>query len=326
MYQKIRRTLIATIALGLLNVGCSPMAAVDSETALDLTNSGVNYAAAKAPACTVDYSEFELSTQVLAFEIVDTKGFNFGFNFLNGFFEALGLTIQSERGQMTMSLGLNSTVQPNLPLAHVLGQGQSKKNEFKFTLNALKLGTEFGYFKQTPLSQLAERTLSDSLSRMKSELQSRSSGWKSKVVFSQQDEFVIPVGFASGVRQGDVFNIYNIDYVWEGQPCSSSLLLDKKTTDTPIVRAVAKQVEDHATLIVLSERLHPDQVMVGARVEAHQLVQGRSANALARPVKISRVESGELQLPQGLKYDFKLFVREQLKALLPHHGFQLRTE
>ena len=140
------------------------------------------------------------------------------------------------------------------------------------------------------------------------------------------NDVVIPVGKDSGVRLGDKFSAYNVDYLWQGDPCTSQLLLEKKTTNLALVQMVAVQVENNATLLKVISRNDEGQLRVGARVEIAQLAGSDAASRrLARTVALRSLQSEPLPLPDGTGLNLKVYMEETLRAVMDEYGLHARN-
>ncbi len=297
-----------------------------TSNALMSVDSGSKLGGEGLPACQIDYDDYQLDTHIAAFELVSKTGIGFGFNLLTGFFRALGLDVKLEKGQMVSYMTLSETIQPTEPVASVEGKGTSNKSEFNVNIDIAQLGANLSYFKQTPLSTLSSKTVRNNLTNLKDELDSAQIPWKTKIVYAKNGDLIIPVGRVSGVRPGDKFNIYNVEYIWEGSPCGSKLLLERKTTVEPLVEAEAVQVEGNAALLRILVQNSDEAVAVGARVEINALA-GKDAKKrqISRPVRINEVTSEKLAIDNNTNVDLTVYVSEQLRAYLDEYGLHPRN-
>lgn len=307
--------------------GCGGMAAKQATTnALLSVDSGSKLDDSGLPECQVAYDDYQLDTHIAAFELVSKTGIGFGFNLLSGFFRALGLDVKIEKGQMVSYMTLSETIQPTEPIASVEGKGTSTKTDFNVSIDITKLGADVSYFSQTPLSTLSSKTVRNNLTNLKSELDSANIDWKSKIVYAKDGDLIIPVGRVSGVRPGDTFKIYNVEYIWEGAPCGSKLLLERKTTAEELAIGEAVQVEGNATLLRVLVLNSDEPIKVGARVEIKALT-GKDANKrkLSRPVHINEVTSEKLAIENNTNVDLTVYVTDQLRAYMDEYGLHPRN-
>src|SRR5690606_8365635 len=141
----------------------------------------------------------------------------------------------------------------------------------------------------------------DALKNLNASLNKNSAPWNSRVFHIGDDNLiVIPAGQVAGIRVGDKFNVYNVEYIWQGTPCESPLLIEKKPPLEPVATIEAVQVEDHATLLSITSASELS-LQLGARVEVLELplLKGEKSRSLARPVRVREITSLPLELPNG---------------------------
>ena len=292
------------------------------QSAFRAVNRGEKLGCGDTPLCLQTYEDFEVRGRVLGFEIIDKKGFNFGFNLLNQFFEALGFSISAEKGQMVFAVDLSEILSRQQSTITELGKGESQKREFHFQLDVVKLKADINYFWQTPLSTLAERTIVDSMAHLNTSLSERKIKWSTKAVYSEGDSIVVPIGALSNVAIGDSFEIFNVEHLWSGSPCESRHLLEKLTTDSPIVEAVAVQVESHSTLLQIYRRNEMTPIQTGARVFLRSRMNA-SSRPLLRSAQLIDIESVPLTLADGSHFDVTPYVSDIFKTVAPRQGINL---
>ncbi|MCB0350066.1 MAG: hypothetical protein KDD38_02710 [Bdellovibrionales bacterium] len=281
------------------------------------------------PYCEVDFVDYELDTSLLAFEITGNNNIGFGFDILKGFLNALSLNIKTEKGKMQASMHLSEALRPKETIVDVMGVGELSKSEFNINLDAGRLGLELGYFRQTPLFKLTQKTMANSLQNLTKELNSVETDWSTRIVHIYQDqaEFIIPAGSVAGIRVGDRFKIYNVDYTWKDEPCASDLVFRPKRTTSPIAILQVIQLEKNASLLKIVERPSDQNIEAGAIVEVHNLPLAKnekSRAALSRSVRLKNFTSQELLLPGGKTADLTIYLEEQTAALLSKYGLYPR--
>lgn len=321
------------LTLGVLmtfTVGCSGFESYNTKVNQDLLNvsEGQKTNSVEKPYCEVDYADYELETKILAFEITDKGNISFGFNILKGFFKALGLSIKTERGEMLAAMHMSEALRPMESVADVTGRGSSSKTEFNMDLDLIQLGLDVGYFYQTPLSKLTEKTLKDTLKNLRDETNAAETDWHTKIVrmypFDQQ--MIVPVGSVAGVRVGDKFKIFNVDYAWEGDPCVSTLLFERRRTSMPSAIAEVTQLEKNASLLTIVQKDTDDVIEEGARVEIQELPLGKKekSRSLARSVRLRSFQSQKLVVPGAQDVDLTVYISNQTQALLNQYGYYPR--
>lgn len=325
------KKVMLTIAL-VFSVGCGGFEGRTEMVTADLAavSQGHKTDIADKPYCEVDFADYELDTRLLAFEITDRGNVGFGFNILNGFFRALGLRIKTERGVMLASMSMSQSLRPSESLAHVTGEGKSSKTEFNFELDALQLGLDIGYFRQTPLSRLTEKTLMSTLQNLKNEMNGVETAWSTRAVhlYPIEQQLIIPTGSVAGIRLGDRFKIFNVDHAWRGVPCESEHLFERKRTTEAIAIAEVTQLDKNASLLTLVDKRTDDPIEYGARVEIESLPlrnKEKGPRALARSVRFRSFHSEKLVVPGGANVDLTPYLVEHTGALLNHYGYYPRN-
>lgn len=315
-----------------LLVGCGQFMADQELRAIELlqeVNDSVPQENVSKPTCEVDYADFEIDGKLMYFEIKDKSDLGFGFDLFKGIFKAVGISFKTERGEMIMKMSLQETLRPREVVAEVNGKGTSSGSDFRFELDLLKLGSiDFGYYYQTPIGKLTEKTLADSLKQLQTRLAQVDTGWTSKVVVvPNRRQVIIPAGSVAGVRIGDSFKIYNVESLWRGEPCFSELLFRRKMNpNKPTALAKVVQVELNAALLDVTGLDDDSMIELGALVEIDQLplAKKEKSRTLARSVRMNRLESGEVHLTNGAKVDLSFYLNEQVTPLLTSYGFYER--
>lgn len=313
-------------------MGCGEFSADQKFTTLqslqDVDNSlPLEHVTVSKPYCEVDYADYEMSANLLAFEIFDKKNIGFGFN-LGGILQFLGLSLKTERGRMLMAMDLKQTLRPSEFVADVTGEGISKGSEFRINLDIAKWGVDFGYFYQTPLSKLTEKTLHGTLKNIATELAQVETEWKTKVVLlPTAKEVIIPTGSVAGVRLGDTFKIYNVESLWKGDACKSELLMHKELTPGhPQAYGKVTQLEKNAALLELYNVSDDTKLELGAKVVIDNLplAKKEKSRSLRRSVRVMSVTSEKLPIATGANIDLTVYLNEQLTALFDQYGFYQR--
>lgn len=288
-------------------------------TALAQVNRGGSLQAER-PECEIDTAEYELSTKILAYEVVDTTDVKFGFSLLSGFLKAFGLSLKSSKGQMTLAMDAVDGLQPQVTLASALGGAESKGTEFKAEIDLVRLFFDINYYYQTPLSKLTEKGLSDTFSKVSKQLNAIQTPWQTNVFLKPTEEvLIVPVGTLAGVKVGDEFKIYNVNYAWSGTPCASQLMMKLKTTPEPIAFAKAEQVEKNATSLRITKKSNVEDVRQGAVVEVV-----KTSQALKRSLRLGSMSSGKIIIGDKNEFNILSYTQEQIKSVVINNGFYIR--
>jgi hypothetical protein len=311
-----------------LNMGCAGFESQSVQSVLSDVNSGKSQITTK-PYCEVDLADYELDLKLLSFEIKDKFNVGFGYNLISGFLRAFGISVKTERGEMLMSGHLREALRPLESVVDALGQGNSKGVDFNFSLDLVQLGADFGYYYQTPLHKLTEKTIKSNLSNLRTELNAVETPWATRIVhsFERIQQYIIPAGSVAGIRIGDEFAIYNVENVWQGEPCESDLLFRRKVTLTPAAIAVVTQLEKQAALLTISQMRSDLPLEDGAAVEIFNLPlkKNEKQRGLARSVRLSRLESEPISVQNGKTVDLTSYLKEQSAALLNQYGWYPRN-
>jgi hypothetical protein len=319
------------ISLGVMlafSLGCGDFQATTKMSQLQSVSESSKVEQSERPYCEVDFADYKLDTHLLAFEIFDKKDIGFGFNLLSGFFKAFGLKFKTEKGTMLAAMHMRETLRPSESLADVTGNGESKRSEFNFELDAAQLALNLGYFYQTPLSLLTEKTIANTLSHLQSEMSAVETPWSTRAVhlYPVDQQLIVPAGSVAGIRMGDQFGIYNVDYAWRGEPCVSELLFERKKTTEPMAILQVTQLDKNASLLTIIEKRTDDPIEYGARLEIHKLILGKKekSRTLKRAVRLGEFKSEKLVVPGGANVDLSLYISEQTQALLDKYGYYPR--
>lgn len=273
------------------------------------------------PSCEVAFEEYQLDGNVLSFEIDGKNGIKLGFS-LGKIFKYVGLGFKTEKGKMTMSMSLSESVQPTNHVAYVMGSAESSKKEFSFDLDIYGIGLGYDYFSQTPIAGLTAKTAQSALKNLEAELARNKVRWKSKVIHVDDGSVAIPVGTVSGLRPGDWFNVYNVEYLWRGKPCESELIMAKRTTVEPIAEVQAIQVEYNASLLRIENMNSEEKIKLGAVVEVMKLGgKDSKTRKLSIPVNIRSITSLPIVIHNDVPIDLSVFVGEQTRANMDAYHF-----
>ena len=317
----MKNLILVSLIMGL--AACSEINTESAKFSVQKVNESDSITSSK-PYCEVDFVDYELDNKLVAFEMTGKGNLSFGFNLLSGFFRAIGLSFSTESGQMIMSMHLDETLQKSNSLVDVMGFGKMSGSEFRLQLDAVQLGIDAGYYYRTPVSKLTERTLKDSLKNLSSDLQKIETTWTTKVVSILSDnEVIVPTGSVAGLRLGDTFKVYNMEYLWKGKACASELLIARKASQEPIAELQIIQLEKNASVLAVVQRYSDVKIEEGARLEVLNLVKAnkKDVRQLKRSVRLRDISSGKIKIQNDKEVDLSAYVNEQLQSLL--HDYNL---
>ncbi len=320
----MKKIILGATLVGL--VACSEINTENAKFSLAKVNESDSIASSKA-SCEVDFVDYELDAKLVAFEMTGKSNLSFGFNLLNGFFRAIGMSFNTESGQMIMSMHLDETLQTSNSVSDVMGYGKLTGTDFRLQLDAVQLGLDAGYYYRTPISKLTERTIKDSLKNLSKDLGKIETSWKTKIVsIVNEEEYIIPTGSVAGLRLGDTLAVYNMEHVWRGQECQSELIISRKTSSQPVAEMEIVQLEKNAAVLRLVKRNLPDIIEEGARVEVLSLVKNgkKDKRILKSSVRLREISSGKLKIEANKETDLSPYVNEQLQAFLHEYNLYPR--
>ncbi len=323
-------------AFGLVisTTGCNGFQSPDmfSTSPLLSVSAGNRLAMENTPSCIVGYSDFQLDENLINFTITDKAGINFGFNLNTSWIKAIGLNVQTKKGQMDMSMQLSQTADPQDIVTNVMGTGMSQDTAFDFNLDLILFRTDISNAHNTPLTTLLQNTIKNGLNNISTNLAKNPVEWSAPIVYliDPQQEMIIPAGAIAGVRLGDQFQLYNIDYSWAGDPCNSKLLLPVKTTASPIAMAQVVQLEQNAALLKVYNQISTDpaeKLRLGSRVFVSNLPlkKGEKSRSLMHSVSLRSITSQPLSLTDGSNINLAPYLSAETLGVMSSYGFYPRN-
>ena len=144
------------------------------------------------------------------------------------------------------------------------------------------------------------------------------------------NKVVIQAGANSGLQVGDELEVFPLDHVWEGDPCSSrhlSAVVDK--SKPPVILRVTDNIwssPSYALLDIVDAGLNNFKIRPGDYVQIHKLVQpetGTARKALARSIKIGDVTPGKLMV-ENQEIDWVPYLKLQITPILTDPQFDGR--
>jgi hypothetical protein len=281
--------------------------------------------------CVVDTVDYVLNTHVLGYEFVDEFNLKFGFNILNDFFNALEVEIPLKKAQIVLSMNLFKPMNMRAPISAAIEKAFDLNLIFKVKIDFGQIVLNPEYYYQTPLLDLSHKALDKTFEAVRTPLKDTNANWTSWVTLRPSyDEVVIEAGALAGVEKGDQFKIFNVEHLWEGQPCHSDYVMARKTSREPIAVARAERVTDHYTLLRFVAPYSTQdgiEIKTGAIVEIANLYTGTSEverPSLLRTLRIGESKSEKLVIKGKGEFDFMPIMVEQLKPIIQKRNFVLR--
>jgi hypothetical protein len=330
MNKKISRGLwgVTVLGLALSSMGCQGFQSPDTFNSIQSVSAG-SITAANIPACEINYADYQLDEQIVDFEVTSTTNVNAGFNLITGILQAIGLSVQASKAQMEVSMHLYPTNDPTSSLADATGTATATNTSFNFSIDIYDIGAGVGNSTTTPVTTLTSNTINSGLANVATALTKDALAWSSRVVdlLPTQNQFIVPAGSIAGLRLGDSFNVYNIDYIWQGDPCNSTLLFQDKTTTTPIATAQVVQIQPNAALLQVTDMNGSAAIQLGAQVFIQNLplASGEKSRTLLHSVIIGNTQSQPLQFTTGQTLNLSNYLAQLTPPLLPAHGLYPRN-
>jgi hypothetical protein len=315
------KTLLSTFVLGLASislVACSGQ----SFSHVDNAASNVGQSISDQEQCEIDPVDYIVSSSIYDFEVTDNTNANFGFNLLNKFINALGLSLNMSSGKMSLTTTITDPLHQEVTLASATGSATYKSNGFSGSIDIGSISLGAGNLSSTPFATLTQNGLSDGLTNAMKQLASVQTAWSTKVIqVENASNYIVGAGTLAGLQVGDQLAIYNVDNRWSGTPCTSELLISQKTTSTPIAIVQVVQTDVTASTVQIVSRNWSDAINQGSVAEVY-LLQGKN-RVLKRAVRIGPVTSPSLPVANGQSIDLQTFAQQQFPAILTGQNFYL---
>lgn len=320
----MNRITIMVLILMAASVGCGPF---QSRVAFNEDSKNIekpNYDKTR-PQCEISYYDFRIDTHLISFEMIDKKGFRFGFNLISNFMASLGLALDVKKSEMSFVMDVFQT---HNYLASIEGKVDGKETGFtgKIGYNGINLGYES--FSRLPVSKLTRQGLLNTLGSVSRDLDSRvASGrlnsWSTRVlkkVKNSQSKVIIQAGSESGLIPGDELAVYHMTHEWSGEPCDSEYLGWSLDSETPVtylkVTDTIKNSTNYSIVDITDPHITNDKIELGDYVVVHKLVSSQKPRkALAQTVKIGQVTSGKF-IVDNKEIDLSDYIQKQIRAVI----------
>jgi len=335
--SSLKVRLISTLVLiSVIEIGCGKQISAESYDSLSKVNNGQidpadQVTQSKKPFCEVDYIDYNLKTNIVGYEITTKNNVKLGFNLgmFTSFLKELGLRFASKTGLMQLGMSAYEPLRFDSPVADVTGEAKKTEKEFGSDVDAYLLSLSFNHYKNTPLFKLTEAGLKTTLGNLNKAIAplDDQKNWSTKIVsMPSSREVIIPIGSVSGIRDGDVLQIFNVNNVWKGKPCESELWLSKHSTRDPLAFAKVIQVEKNAALLEIFTDNPVEPIQVGSKVMIYDLKKKdqNDIRSLKRTMRIAKITSGRLVVDDKNEIDIVGYVKEQLRPIVFESGFVLR--
>lgn len=274
-------------------------------------------------ACLANTPDFQLNTSIDSFQLTGGANGNVGFN-PGGILQAIGVNVTYSTGDLEMAMNITTPLFGTDPIAHSTGKGVTNNFSIGTTGLVALLTGNIGAWQSTGLYDASQGALTDTFGNLKAGLPALPT-WSTVVSAKTDQGFLIPVGTASGVKVGDQFNVYKVNYVWQADngPCKSPLKIALKLTNTPFATLTVTQAELRTASVTASLNDNGTGVELYDRVEIKKLKNDSSGNtrtALNYSIRLgSLTQSANLAFTDGRTtqiVDMTPFVRNQLSDLV----------
>lgn len=221
----------------------------------------------ETPECLLERPQLRIDGYVEAFELEGSGGVCIGYG--PGGVVPPGSTagcVTIAFARMTMGLsGFNEI--SNKLLASGRSSAQTYEVNAKIDFGTWLISPNFYY--RSSVAQATRNALSKTLSTLNSNL-SRVP-WESQVLFPNDDNLVVLGGARMGLREGDEFNIHNMEYVWAGEPCHSNYKGSYPVSQAPSAIIKIGELGDDISRGIITEQ-NAEAIQRGARMTVKTLV------------------------------------------------------
>jgi hypothetical protein len=252
----------------------------------------------------VNYVDYLLTTDIMAYEFQNSFGATVGFSF-GGTPVAVGASLNMSDSQVTMQMA-TSSIENQASLVNS-SSGTADANSLGLTGNvsfAEIASAGFNYYSTTAVSTLTLAGLQNTFKNLMSNLSTyeKTHTWQSKVISVPDDEsntVIIQAGQMAGVQKGDTFIVYNTIDDWAGTPCNSTFYNEYPSTSAPIATLTVISVNDFTSVLQVEGGVTASQIEPGAIVQVSALVPaagGKARAPLGRSIAILSTTSGTLTI------------------------------
>lgn len=282
MYDVLRKTQsfsTSTVSGGQLDLDEMTQADRDAfnrcEDPLDFQSSVFS----KVATCMVNMPQAVISGDIVNFELTTAGGLTIGIPSFGG----LEAAIDVKKAVLTMAM---TAYDPLIP-GHVKAATTQRANRFETDLNfSFNVGGfEVGpraYFK-SDLSKVVAQAMENSVNDLKQQFD-QAEPWFAMVMKNCDKAIIINGGSASdvGLQVGDILEVHNVWYNWEGEACNSKLLSSMQSSPMgkPVAVAQVEIVGDTMSQARVIEQTG-EKIQPGARVYIRKLAEPAGQKSLA---------------------------------------------
>jgi hypothetical protein len=245
------------------------------------------------PACLYTKPQVHLDGNVFNFQLTYGGGLSIGFTNSGGQLAQTGgalggIGVSVAFTNMSLDMGFNAKNPLRVDAAPMfisdpVGSSISIKAGLDIPVYGVPVGLDFMY--QSDIVDVIRSTMDDGLSSIVNnwKMQPSYAGqwnnlWESRVLYQPKlvdndTTVIIRGGGESLMMVGDSFNIYNMDYLWQGEPCATDLVasIPQTALTDPFATATVLVVGDNISVLKLTP-LKDGAVQPGALVKISKLM------------------------------------------------------
>lgn len=274
MYDVLRKTKsfsTSTMSGGILDPSLMTQKEKDAFNQCEDVQGFAPFQMSQDAACMIHMPQGIVSGKVINFELTTAGGLTIGIPQYGN----LQLGTEIKKAVLTMGMEVNDPLIPG----HNIAATTSKANRyetsvnFKIDLGGFSVGPS-AYFK-SDLAQVVQKAMVNGVEDLKQQW-NQAEPWYAMVLKNCDKAILINAGNSSdaGLQEGDVLEIYNVWYDWEGQACESTLMGSMKSSKKPIAVAQVEIVGNtFSQARVIEQDPNGTKILPGARVYVRKLIQ-----------------------------------------------------
>jgi hypothetical protein len=233
-------------------------------------------AAEVLPACVYESPQYLLGGEVVSFEATSGVGVSIGYGVGGDLPGTVGGKVDFKSSKLEMN------VRADYPLTQQIkasADGVSTQKETKFGINfsaGIQLGLDF--FFKTPITNVLRGAMDMSLTKLtediikKSDLGTWDDAWETRILYSSKigdgdTTFGIRGGQRNNIKSGDKFVVRNMEYEWEGAPCTSRLKWSVPAQVEPVAELEAINIGDNVAVLRVTKYNQEIRIQPGAQVK-----------------------------------------------------------
>lgn len=242
------------------------------------------------PACLYEAPQAILGGEVISFEATWGIGLGVGYGPGGELNTKVGGSVDFKSSKLEIGL---RTDDPLTRQTFAIGDGVSHKQEVSFAIDFLTSAIGLDFFYNTPITDVIRKAMTMGLDQISAKYISTAAvktwneAWESRVIYDPEiangdTHIAIRGGNRAGIQNGDVFQLTNLHYKWEGAPCASRLKYKIGVTINPIATATVVRVGDNVSVAKVDYMGGDDPVRPGAQVKLLKLNEPVEEKSVAK--------------------------------------------